>query len=383
MGCLFVCSGLTFTDNTFFMQFTYNNKEYDFERYPQRENRSLQAWSAVDEHFLRHQAAEERVLETPLVIANDRFGFLACLQLPQPVQSILTHRSQLAALEFHLEKNALDASFWTTSTPLEPLPNPVQEAWIKLPKSLELLQLFLQQLSAQLVPDSKVLVGFMTRHFSPQVLTLASLYFEEVEQSRAWKKSRLLILKKPKPYIARSLQHHLSWENQLFKQYYGVFSAKHIDYASQFLLEQLPVLSGGSKVLDLACGNGVLGIAATQQVAEVELHLLDDFNLAVASAQLNVETTNPVHFHWHYNLEELPVGHFDYILCNPPFHTEHEVTTAIAKQLFKGAQRCLAPEGQLWIVANRHLNYHTFLRTLFKKVAIAQQNKKFILYQCR
>lgn len=364
------------------MLFHYNNKDYHFERHPQQENRTLRAWSAVDEHFLRQQEAGGRALDTPLVVYNDRFGFLTALQLPQPTHTVVTWSSQQVALEFHLQKNEVAAEHWSHSSPLTPLPHPVQEAWIKLPKSLELFQLFLQQLSAQLLPEAQVLVGFMTRHFSPQILAIANLYFEEVQQSKAWKKSRLLILKQPKPYVARTLQHHLSWEKLIFRQYYGVFSAKHIDYASQFLLGHLPTLRAGSKVLDLACGNGVLGLAASQQVEGVELHLLDDFNLALASAQMNVGE-QAVHFHWNYQLEELPTAYFDYILCNPPFHTEYEVTTSIAKQLFKGAKKCLHPQGELWIVANCHLNYKSFLNTLFEQVIIVQQNKKFLLYKCQ
>lgn len=364
------------------MLFHYHNKDYTFERHPQQENRTLRAWSAVDEHFLRHQETEKKSWETPLVLYNDRFGFLTALQLPQPTHTVVTWHSQLVALEFHLHENQVPREHWSQCTPLEPLPQPVQEAWIKLPKSLDLLQLFLQQLSAQLLPEAEVLVGFMTKHFSPQLLAVAGLYFEDIQQSKAWKKSRLLILKKPKPYVARTLQHHLSWENLIFRQYYGVFSAKHIDYASQFLLEQLPALAPSSKVLDLACGNGVLGIAACEQVAGVELHLLDDFNLALASAQLNVRE-QVVQLHWKYNLEALPTAYFDYILCNPPFHTEHEVTTSIAKQLFKGAKKCLHPQGEFWIVANRHLNYKNFLNTLFDQVHITHQNKKFLLYKCQ
>lgn len=365
------------------MLFEYKEKAYHFERHPQRENRSLQAWSAVDEHLLRYQAEQTKMEEnsSPLVVFNDRFGFLTCLQLPQPTHSVITHRSQLAALEHHIEKNDIDSAFWSYSNPLAPLPTVIKEAWIKLPKSLELLHFFLQQLSNQLLPDSKVLVGFMTRHFSPQLLSLAALYFEEVKQSRAWKKSRLLILRYPKAPLKRTLQHKLKWNNLIFKQYYGVFSAKHIDYASQFLLEWLPALAPQSKVLDLACGNGVLGISATKTVEEIELHLLDDFYLAIASARLNAD--KETHFHWSYNFKKMPPAYFDYILCNPPFHTEYEVTTSIAKQLFRGAKDCLSPKGQFWIVANRHLNYKNFLHTLFEQVVIVQQNKKFMLYCCQ
>ena len=67
---------------------------------------------------------------------------------------------------------------------------------IKIPKSLDLFRFQLDQLHESLKEDTLVICAFMTKYFSAQILKIAEDYFELCEQSIAWKKSRLLFLKK-------------------------------------------------------------------------------------------------------------------------------------------------------------------------------------------
>ena len=70
---------------------------------------------------------------------------------------------------------------------------------------------------------------------------------------------------------------------------------------------------------------------------------------------------------------------FDLIICNPPFHEEHTVGDHIAKRLFNHAKQHLNTKGQLIIVGNRHLGYHSTLKSNFKNVEILASNSKFVL----
>ena len=70
---------------------------------------------------------------------------------------------------------------------------------------MDLFRLYLQQLTVALDEKAIVICGFMTKYFTPQMLEIANEYFEEVEQSLAWKKSRLLILSKPKQFKESSI----------------------------------------------------------------------------------------------------------------------------------------------------------------------------------
>lgn len=69
----------------------------------------------------------------------------------------------------------------------------------------------------------------------------------------------------------------------------------------------------------------------------------------------------------------------DCVLCNPPFHQQQVIGDFIAKRMFKQARDCLKQHGELWIVANRHLNYYQLLKKLFTQVTTITQTNKFVV----
>ena len=394
------------------MEFTYNNRTYRFQRYPASDNRSLRPWSAADEHILNYLEEQGPVPRHP-IICHDRFGFLTVLLHQHRPYFIVTQKSQEKALFRNLIKNSLTAANLPIRNPLMPLkrrikdatayePLPVELALMKVPKSLDLFRLYLYQLSRNLTSEAKVICGFMTRHFTKQMLEIAASFFESVEQSKAWKKSRLLILSQPKPFVEQDLMQTVRLdENTTLQQYPGVFSASKIDMATRFLLGHLRVKVEEKRVLDLGCGNGVLGLEVLRQNPEAELHLLDDSILAVESAKLNMTSiasgrvesgqsaeigvsdgkTGDQHFHWEDSLRSFPDDHFDLVVCNPPFHFEHEIDISVPLRLLKEVERCLKPSGRLLMVANWHLNYKIHLEKWFEQVTVIAKNKKFGIYQ--
>jgi len=256
----------------------------------------------------------------------------------------------------------------------------------EFPKSMGLFRLFLVHIHQSVTEDTAVICSFMTKYFTKQMLAIASEYFDITEQSLAWKKSRLLILSNPKKNnnynIINSIQHtDLSNETVEIKQYYGVFSAKHIDYATQFLIENLELDSNVGRVLDVASGNGIIAYEILKLKSDVELHLIDDSYLANASAKINLEHTDAM-IHYDNNLDKLEDEYFDLVVCNPPFHFEHENTIEIALELFSGIERVLHEDGRFLCVANLHLNYKTHLTRIFQDVDVMALNGKFVVYEC-
>lgn len=363
------------------MNFQYQQQSYQINRPISEKNQSLKAWSAADEYLLQH--LEESPLEDKaLAIVNDRFGFLTCLMHPYLPTSILSNKSEKKATEQNLLNNQLDLANISFCTPLHLSEKKLDIGLLKIPKSLELFRLFLYSLSANWKEDAVLFCGFMTRHFSPKMLKIAAEFFEEVEQSLAWKKSRVLILKKPKAFENKNIIHQISFDGQIFKQYFGVFSAKHIDYASQFLIENWSINPSDERVLDLASGNGVLAAAVRKYSSACELHLLDDSYLAIESSKLNLAASNTF-FHCDNTLSNFEDNYFDCVVSNPPFHFEHEVNIQPSLNLFKEVHRCLSPDGSFVLVANRHLNYKTHLSLLFSRISVVNENSKFIIYECR
>lgn len=361
------------------MDFKYKGKNYIVNRFPKSTNKSLRPWSASDEYALSY-AHEHDLIQGNILLYNDRFGFFANVLSPNKPVSVIDYKSQERAITRNLTLNTIAYSFDHFIAPLSAVEKPADLVIFKIPKSLELFELHLQHM-AQYTTTGTVICHFMTRNFSKQMIEIAAHYFENIKQSKAVKKARLLILTSPKKVKAKECIHTISLEKDSFKQYYGVFSSDHIDYASQFLMENIHIATAPKMVLDLASGNGVLAHYMRKIHADAEIHLVDDMKLAVESSKLNLTDQN-TYFHWNNSLEEFESGFFDAIVCNPPFHFEHETNIEVSLDLFKQAKRCLKKGGAFWIVANKHLNYKTHLSKLFKVVNTEKENDKFVIYTC-
>lgn len=352
-------------------------------RYPISLNKSLRAWSAADEYLIRY-LEEHQISPNRLLVYQDRFGYLSChLHAAQPIV-VANYKSQEKAIVQNLSRNKLNEENITLTNSLTPINQTIDLVLMRIPKSLDLLHLYFQQMSQALSPEAIVLGGFMTKYFSPKILSIAAEYFEEVEQSLAWKKSRLLILRKPKTLGKSSIIKELKpFNDTILRQYFGVFSANQVDIGTQFLVERMELPSvDGLKVLDLACGNGVLGLVIKDLKPKSQLHFVDDDYLAVASAKLNLAQKENCFFYYNDNLDDLEDDSIDFCISNPPFHFEHETNIEVSIKLFEEVKRVLRPNGVFQLVANKHLNYKTHLQKLFKSVKILAENNKFIIYSC-
>jgi 16S rRNA G1207 methylase RsmC len=261
------------------------------------------------------------------------------------------------------------------------LSDKADQVLLKIPKSLGLFELFLSHIAQNSNPSVEVTCAFMTRHFNASLVALAAQFFEKVEQSKAFKKSRLLKLSGLKKQNEVGLIKSIDYKGKEYKQYLGVFSANHIDYATQFFLDNIDLSSGPEIIMDLASGNGVMANEISQRVAVTEMHLMDDFLLAVESGKLNVTQEN-VHHHYASDLEGFESEKFDLIVSNPPFHFEHDINIQIPIALLRSSHRCLKHGGNLQIVSNKHLNYPVHLKSLFSSISVIAENDKFRVYQC-
>lgn len=350
-------------------------------RYPKSENRSLRPWSAADELILGYISKENITTHSPLIL-NDRFGYLACmLHSAEPI-NIVNYKSQEKALRQNLIANNLPIDEKHILMPFESVKNEVSLVLMKVPKSLALFKLQLAEVSKIITPNGQIICGFMTRFFTKQMIEIANEFFEKVEQTQAHKKARLMILKKKKDVQNINLINEIPLDNKTgLKQYFGVFSANNIDYATQFFLEHLTIDPSTKRVLDLASGNGVIAYHIRKQLPTTEIHLVDDSYLAVASSKLNINDEN-THHHFSDCLENFPPKFFDLVVCNPPFHFEYETNIEVALSLFQDVKKHLTPNGHFQLVANQHLNYKTHLVKLFDIVDVIAENDKFIIYDC-
>nr|WP_321451429.1 methyltransferase [uncultured Carboxylicivirga sp.] len=359
--------------------FSNNNSSFKIDRYPATSLSSLKPWNAADEYIVSY--IEEHKLQSPTVIVNDRFGFqpLALQNLNPTI--IIDYKSQEKAILKNVATNNIDTNNFTFSNILSTDNADFNLGIVKVPKSMELFSLYLHQLSQIINDEGTVLCGFMTKYFTPSMLEVANKYFGKVEQSLAWKKSRLLILSDAIKKQDESLTETIPLpDGKNLTQYKGVFSSKKIDVGTRFLLEHLIIEENENTILDLACGNGIIAHQLSEQKTDAEFHLIDDFYLAVESAKLNLPKAS---CHFNNELNDFQEGLFDLIVTNPPFHFGHETNIEVSLDLFKQTCQCLKSTGRFVIVANKHLNYSTHLRKMYRNVVIAAENAKFQIIECR
>lgn len=356
---------------------TFNGKEFLLRRYPETSQSSLRPFSNAELLVLRE--VKEKISTEDIHLFNDRFGIWNCALHQANLTTIWNYASQKKAVMQNLERNRLPYTPNTFKTPLDRLKS-VGLALIKVPKSTALFELFLRQIHLASDQHTEVVCGLMTKYFNPSLLIIASMYFEEVSQSLAWKKARLLILKNPKKKMLRNeLINTISWKNHIFKQYFGVFSSGKIDLGTQFLLKNLNIKADEAQILDLGSGNGIIAWEASRLNPKAQLTLIDDSILAIASSTQNVKNA---HFLCDDILTQLPLRHFDLVLSNPPFHFEHEHNIEVSLNLFKQVRSCLKPNGRFILVANKHLNYTTHLQRMFTKVSQLKCNRRFEVLEC-
>ena len=360
------------------MKYNFDGRTFEIKRYPSTTNRSLQPWNAADELILEYISDLSDEHES-IALINDRFGFLATTLFKLQPLSVVNYKSHQKAIERNYVSNSLVLKSRTIKTPLKSLPD-TDIGVIKVPKSLEAFEFYLQILHRSLKDTGVIVCGFMTKYFTPQLLEISSKYFEEIEQSKAKKKARLLILKNRKEIEHQVVTIDIKFGDKVYKQYPGVFSSDHIDYATQFLLEHLTVKESEKNILDLASGNGVIADHILHQQPNAEVHLVDDSYLAVESSKMNVNES--AHFHWNDSLESFKDETLDLVVSNPPFHFEYETNIEVTIGLFTQVQSCLKESGRFVLVANKHLNYKTHLDKLFKTCSITAENDKFEIYEC-
>jgi 16S rRNA (guanine1207-N2)-methyltransferase len=151
-----------------------------------------------------------------------------------------------------------------------------------------------------------------------------------------------------------------------FRTLPGVFSADGPDRGSVLLAAALPAKLGG-KVADLGAGWGYLAAEVLKRPGVKRLDLVEAEADALDCARINV--TDPrARFHWADATTWRPETLLDVVVMNPPFHTGREADPALGAAFIRAARRMLAPSGELWMVANRHLPYDAVLSECFLAV---------------
>lgn len=373
-------------------RFTTSRGEYELTRFPEDPRDTLRAWDSADEYLLEHLAEAGTDLSGTVVVVGDRWGALVtALAGHRPTQISDSHLGQ-EATRANLARGGVPAGDVRLLSTRDTPPDRIDVLLVRVPKSLALLEDQLHRL-APAVHENTVVIGTgRVTEIHTSTLRLFETILGPTRTSLAVKKSRLIFCT-PDPAIARPANpwpHRYALPDDIgpasgatVTNHAGIFCPDRLDIGTRFFLAHLPESRGPERVVDLGCGNGVVGTAVALANPEAELLFTDESHQAVASAEATFrENAGPgavAGFRVGDGLEGVPAGSVDLVLNNPPFHSHQATTDTTARRMFAGARAALRPGGELWVIGNRHLGYHVRLRRLFGNCEVVASDPKFVV----
>ena len=363
--------------------------QFELQRLPKRKVEKLRAWDAADEYLLQYVSENCNLSSaTKVLIVNDGFGALAiALHKVNPIAISDSYLSRQAT-KLNLAANGLPEDSVQLRSSLDWPTQQLDLVLIKVPKTLALLEDQLIQLQPLLTAETKIIAAGMVKAMSASVWKLMERYLGPTKPSLAKKKARLIFISLNAQRVLAENPYPVYYqlENTRFRicNHANVFSRESLDIGTRFLLQHLPKNTNAKDIVDLGCGNGIVGLMLADYYRESHLYFVDESYMAVASAK---ETFYLAFEHRQADfcvtdgLTEFESESMDLIVCNPPFHQQNTVGNQIALSMFKQSQRVLRKGGELWVIGNRHLAYHIDLKKIFKEYNEIASNAKFIIWQ--
>lgn len=380
--------------------------KFDLVRFPYSGNKTLRAWDAADEYLLAHVAETEDARAgtdsaTPagvgpstsaapthgaVLILNDAFGAVSLGMADRSPQMMSDSYLSHMAVRENLARNSREGGAVRLLSSLDEPEGPLSIVLVKVPKALALLEDQLHRIRPFLTPDTFVVGAGMTRSIHTSTIELFEKIIGPTTTSLARKKARLIharfdesLTPGPSPYPTTQPM-DVGFD---VVSHANVFSRKRLDIGTRLLLEHLPENRGTAHIVDLGCGNGILGTAAAIRNPDSTVVFADESFMAVASAEATfrgaVGEDRYAEFIVTDALDGIEPDSVDVILNNPPFHDGHVTGDAIAWRMFVEARKALCSGGELYVVGNRHLGYHEKLKRIFGNSETVGSNPKFVV----
>jgi len=356
-------------------------------RHPHRAKSQLRGWDAADGYALEYVAGLQLPPEARVTIVNDAFGALAvALADHQPVDVSDSETARIGR-RANLERNELTGRASRSSFD-EPA-GPIDVLIIKIPKSLGQLEDQLHRIRGFLHSDTVVLGAGMSKGIHTSTIGLFESLVGPTTTSLAKKKARLIhstvdqtldVGRNPWPRAWR-------YAGMDIASHGGVFSPEGADGGTQVLLQSIGAVDEADRIVDLGCGNGIIGLTLAKQVPEAAMIFADESHRALRSAEESWAANYPDR-----DASFLPIDRLvnlvdrdsvDLIVTNPPFHSDRSMGDAVAWDMFVDSYACLARDGELWVVGNRHLGYHAKLKKIFGNVEVVASNATYVVLQAR
>jgi len=389
------------------VKFITQSGEFLLERLPKTVKGDLRAWDAADELLLStllnnppehtppllHDVLDKyvKVGGCAILIINDSFGALSVALHQYTMHSWSDSYLSHLATQQNFNINQLDDAKHLSIPSNKDLNQSYDLVIIKIPKTLGLLEDQLCRLKPHIHANTTVIATAMSKHIHTSTLKVFEKFIGTTSTSRATKKARLIFAKNDNSQKHQSPYPKTISEDSLkltLVNHANIFAKDKLDIGTRFLIEQLKQCPAANHIVDLGCGNGVLGIIAGRLQPEAKISFIDESYAAIASAkenykQENKDKPNNASFYNSDCFNQFTGENVDLILCNPPFHQNHSIGDHIAWQMFKQSHEQLQAGGEIWVIGNRHLAYHVKLKNLFGNCITIASNKKFVVLVAR
>jgi len=255
---------------------------------------------------------------------------------------------------------------------------------LRLPREKARFEMVLRALAAGLDPAARLWVIGEKRAGINSAPGRLARYFERVAKLDTARHCALYEASAPLPTAAFDLDDYA--EEQRIEAFGrslslcslpGVFAHGRVDTGTTLLLQALEPLAVTGRVLDFACGNGVIGLSLLTREPALEMTLLDTSALALEASRRSLRLNGlQARVLASDGLTGVD-GAFDWIVSNPPFHRGVDNDLDIAAGFFDRAGTFLRRDGRIVVVFNRHLPYARWMRERFRSVEPLVQGREF------
>lgn len=189
----------------------------------------------------------------------------------------------------------------------------------------------------------------------------------------------------PKPTaksVSRTIRAHLRGKDFEFLTDSSMFSNTKVDNGTALLVEEA-IIEPGSKILDLGCGYGVIGIVLKQTCHQCDVTLTDVNERAVKLARQNAKragvTVTAV-----YGDQYSPIDgqQFDAIFLNPP----QTAGRKLCNSMIEHGISHLNVGGSFWLVARHNVGGSEFekkMQEVFGNVETIARQSGFRVYRSK
>ncbi len=268
--------------------------EYALARFPEDPRDQLRAWDAADTYLLRHLAESGTPLSGSVVVVGDRWGALAtALSAHRPTQITDSFLAQ-EATRANLARNGVEATAGPAADHPGHAPRPHRRPARPGAEEPRPAGGPAAPAGARRAREDRRR-GHGHGQGDPHLDAAPLRTGSSARPGPRWPRRRRQFFCTPYPGIARAAN---PWpysyrlpdgigpvSGRTVVNHAGVFCADRLDIGTRFLLQHLPRSRGPERIVDLGCGNGVVGTAMALANPEVEVLFVDESYQAVASAE--------------------------------------------------------------------------------------------------